>query len=106
MKIIYFLYHLGEVSDTIIEDSEAIDEERPQKRQQQKKIHRPCPFCLKMQSALTRHLTKSHKNEPDVAKALGSSRQMRIRLFAELRKKGIHSYNKKEMGKSEPKYIR
>lgn len=70
------------------------------------KIHRPCPYCSVMQSALTRHISTKHKHVPEVAAALLKPLGERRKAFDEFKKKGIFQYNQMEMKKEKPKYMR
>ena len=73
-----------------------------------KKIYRPCPYCEteNMQSALTRHLKKVHKNEPDIVQTLSLPRRKQIKVFERLRKRGIYLHNWKEIEKEQPTFVR
>ena len=44
-------------------------------RKSKKKISRPCVFCVRYQSALTRHLRLQHKDRPEVQNALAKPRR-------------------------------
>ena len=106
---------LGEVVDTDC-SSTAVTENDPEHndgtatkvKKSKIKVKRPCQFCQdgKLHSALTRHLKLVHKKEPDVKKALSLPRREQIKAFELLRKNGIFLYNKKEMEKDKPSYIR
>ena len=127
---------LGEVLDTDVESDEnnaddAVDEEnaddaidenndddavddnnndkenvRERKTKKKPNIHRPCFYCSKMQSALTRHLSTKHKNEPAVSAALEMKPIERRKAFDKLKKEGIFKYNQIEMAKENPSYMR
>lgn len=71
------------------------------------KVHRPCPYCLKLQSALTRHLKTVHKKEEEVMRALAlPTSQEKNKAFDNMKKNGILKYNKDEMKKENPSYMR
>nr|XP_022306025.1 uncharacterized protein LOC111112653 isoform X4 [Crassostrea virginica] len=54
---------------------------------------RPCPFCLKLQSSLTKHLQRCHKNEEEVKSAMILPRPEKNRAFCNLKRQGIFKYN-------------
>ena len=58
---------------------------------------RPCPFCLKLQSSLTKHLRRCHKNEEEVKSAMILPRPEKNRAFCNLKRQGIFKYNAKIM---------
>ncbi|XP_078320218.1 uncharacterized protein LOC111112653 [Crassostrea virginica] len=58
---------------------------------------RPCPFCLKLQSSLTKHLQRCHKNEEEVKSAMILPRPEKNRIFCNLKRQGIFKYNAKIM---------
>jgi hypothetical protein len=63
-----------------------------------KKPHRPCPFCDKMQSKLTRHLIDIHSTEKAVSEALKLPKGAQCNdAFAQLRKDGIFNENQKRV---------
>ena len=76
------------------------------KKKRKPKIHRPCLYCGKKQSALTRHLMTVHKNESEVIKAMALPRKEKNNAFTRLRKEATFKYNMKEMEKGDPCYIR
>ena len=69
-----------------------------------KKIARPCPFCGKFQTNLTRHMTVVHKNEDVSASVLPYAD--RCKFFANLRKQGILKHNQNEMKSQKAEYVR
>lgn len=109
---------LGEVIDTDDEENHNPernnniipgDEENVIKKKRKKEkpnIHRPCLYCSKMQSALTRHLSTKHKQEPAVAAALSKPPVERRKAFDNLKKEGIFKFNQTEMAKEDPDYMR
>ena len=65
---------------------------------------RPCPFCDKFQTRLTRHLRLRHAKEPQVSKALLLPKSARDAAFAAVKKSAIYGHNLEQMkqpGKSE-----
>ena len=58
-----------------------------------KKPHRPCPFCYKLQSALSRHIQKCHKEEEEVKAAMSLPGPERRKAFTNLKRKGIYHHN-------------
>ena len=111
---------IGEVMDTTDElENESIDTELAQNhiesvneiqeknsKKRKPKVHRPCPFCFKMQSALPRHLKTVHKEEESVMRAVSLKKKEKNAAFEDMRKDGIYKYNKKEMVTENPTYIR
>lgn len=108
---------IGEVMDTTDEfdidlepDENTIEsvynEIKVKPNKKKPKVHRPCPFCFKMQSALTRHLKIVHKNEERIIRALSLPKKEKNAAFEDMRKDGIYNFNKKEMTKEDPNYIR
>ena len=82
------------------------DSKSKKKKKEKPNIHRPCPFCFKMQSALTRHLSTKHKQEPEVVSALSKPPVERRKAFDNLKKQGIFQFNQNEMKKENPVYMR
>ena len=58
-----------------------------------KKPVRPCPFCLKYCSKLTRHIRLCHNDQKTVIQATKLSPQERVNIFAQLRRDGIKAAN-------------
>ena len=73
---------------------------------QKKKIPRPCTFCNKMQTNLTRHIKVVHKTEKAVAQASQLPFDDRCQFFANLRKTGILQYDGRQMKCQKPSYAR
>ncbi|CAC5415323.1 unnamed protein product [Mytilus coruscus] len=57
------------------------------------KPKRPCVFCGKFQTHLTRHLKTKHKGEEDVIIAMQLPPRDRNQAFDVLKRKGYHNYN-------------
>ncbi|XP_052059028.1 uncharacterized protein LOC127699762 [Mytilus californianus] len=57
------------------------------------KPKRPCVFCGKFQTHLTRHLKTKHKGEEDVIIAMQLPPMDRNQAFDVLKRKGYHNYN-------------
>ena len=83
------------VTSTVQGQCESRSEEH--QGQQYKKPKRPCPFCHTYQSQLTRHIRLKHKNEPNVATALGQSKSEKATFFAKCKKEGIMIMNKQKI---------
>lgn len=60
-----------------------------------KKPRRPCPYCGQLQTKLSRHLMRQHKNETEVIEAMKQPSKERDRLFENLKKYGILKSNAK-----------
>ena len=71
-----------------------------------KKTHRPCLFCLKMQAKLPRHLKLVHKDEPEVIKAVSLPSKQSNQEFERLKKLGIYKYNKEMVKQGQTSFIR
>lgn len=94
---------VNENAETSIEHS--ADRKKESGKKSKPKIHRPCPFCFQMNSALTRHLKAVHKNKPSVIRAKSLPKWDHIKPLT-INKQGIYKFNKKEMPKENPSYIR
>jgi len=75
-------------------------------RKKKKKIPRPCTFCGKMQTNLTRHIKVVHKKEEAVVQASQLPFDDRRKFFANMRKTDILHYNRKQMKCQKPAYAR
>ena len=65
---------------------------------------RPCPFCDKFQTRLTRHLRLRHAKVPQVCRALLLPKSSRDAPFAAIKKSAIYGHNLEQLkqpGKSE-----
>ncbi|XP_061168122.1 uncharacterized protein LOC133177047 [Saccostrea echinata] len=58
-----------------------------------KEPKRPCPFCMKLQSSLTKHIQRCHKNEEEVKAAMSLPGLERKRAFRNMKRQGIFKYN-------------
>ena len=63
---------------------------------------RPCPYCGRCQSRLTRHMACKHKNEEAVQKALALPKAKRDAAFTALRRDGILKINTDLIGLDRP----
>ena len=61
--------------------------------EKKKEPKRPCPFCMKMQASLTKHIQRCHKNEEEVKAAMSLPRLEKNRAFRNMKKQGIFKYN-------------
>ena len=90
----------------ITTDRAAVQSRMSSLQKKKKKIHRPCNFCGQMQTNLTRHIKVVHRKEEAVVRASHLPFDDRRKFFANLRKTGILSYNKKQMQCHKPSYAR
>jgi hypothetical protein len=60
---------------------------------------RPCPFCCKMQTKLSRHIKLMHKCEKEVGEIYKLPQKDQIPLLRQLKRKGILQYNLKKLRK-------
>lgn len=70
-----------------------LDQDETTKAKSKKKPHRPCPYCMRNQSALTKHLKVKHADEEEVKKAMSLPKQSQSRSFLLLKRKGIMAKN-------------
>ncbi|XP_057290065.1 uncharacterized protein LOC130612732 isoform X2 [Hydractinia symbiolongicarpus] len=79
------------------------------KNQKKKANHHPnrtCFICGKVFSRLTRHITKSHKDDDVVKNALLMPKKEKVKCFRNFKKMGIHQENMKEINARSPKFQR
>ena len=88
---------LGDSIDVIDTDDEVDDTDSGLLNKKQKKtttkVYRPCPYCLKLQSALTQHLKTVYKNEDEVVRAVLLPGKEKNKAFDLIKKNGILKYN-------------
>jgi hypothetical protein len=63
-----------------------------------------CPFCDKMCSKLTNHISNVHKSLDIVKRILKLNKKCRVKEFLKLKRSGIVKFNKKEAIKDNPVY--
>jgi len=72
-----------------------------------KKPSRPCVYCGKMQTRLSRHIKARHPNEAAVAEASNLPKADQLNAFRALKRKGIYEANMNLLKRSKnPEYIR
>lgn len=83
--------------DSVAGSSQSGSDLRPEKddttTRKYSKPRRPCRYCGKFQTQLSRHLRLRHAGEDGVKKALSKTGKARSHKFDILRKDGIYNYN-------------
>ena len=80
-------------------DSSGTSQENETTWKQSDRPARPCPFCSKFLTRLTRHLKMVHKSEESVRKCLKGSHKEQRDTFRQLKRNGMLKHNREMAGR-------
>ena len=95
------IMHLESDKTSVQPLSIPMSSKRPE-RNRTKSPSRPCFFCSKIQTKLSRHIVTIHANLPEVAALIAYSPKKRIEALAAFKRKGILKFNQEQCAKGLP----
>ena len=83
--------------------AEVADNSKPRRSD---RLRRPCPFCEKFKTRLTRHMKAKHRNEEVVKNCLTRGLKEQRAVFTQLKRNGIVKHNMRTAGQKDAVVLR